>query len=236
MTDTERVIKEQLYGMADPAYRAFQSPLVPTVSPDRIIGVRVPALRRLARQMTRDGRAEAYLAACSLPHETYDEDNLHAFLIEGITDYDACMAELERFLPYIDNWATCDMCSPPILAAHPTRLLASIRIWLSSDAEFTVRYGLVMLMRHFLRDRFTPEILSLAAAVTHEGYYVRMALAWLFAEALAWQWDPTLTYIRSQTLSPWVQQKAIQKALESRKLTDKQKAILRAIREEGRPL
>ena len=173
-----------------------------------------------------------YLAGCSLPHGTYDEDNLHAFLIEGISDFDVCMAEVERFLPYIDNWATCDMMSPPALTAAPDRLLAHIRIWLSDDREFVVRYGLVMLMRHFLGDRFTPGILTLASAVSHDGYYVRMAAAWLFAEALAARWEDALPYLRSERLGIWTRKKAIQKALESRKLTAEQKQVLRHEREE----
>lgn len=232
MTVLELATKEQLCQMQDSKYRAFQSGLIPTVADHRIIGVRVPALRRLAREMTRDGRGVQYLQTCTLPHDTYDENNLHAYLIEGLSDYDVCMAELERFLPYVDNWATCDMMSPKILGTQPDRLLGKIRGWLLSDAEYTVRFGLVCLMRHFLGVHFTKEILPLAAAVSHDGYYVRMAAAWLFAEALTVRWDDAYPFILSDDLPLWTRKKAIQKALESRKITTEQKTVLRALREE----
>ena len=234
MSEIIRATKEQLLRIGDPAYRAFQIPLIPTVSPDTVIGVRVPQLRRMAKKMTRDGRAQIYLSESILPHETYDEMNLHAFLIEGIADFDTCMHETEQFLPYIDNWATCDMFSPSVFSAEPIRLYEKICAWLQSDAEFTVRFGLVMLMRYFLGERFSPEIPVLAAQVRHTGYYVQMAVAWLFAEALARQWADALPYVQDAHLTPWVRRKAIQKALESRKLNDTQKAYLRALREEGR--
>ncbi len=232
MTEIERAIKEQLLQMRDPTYRDFQSSLIPNVPKEQIIGVRVPALRRLAGKMMRDGRGISYLRMCLLPHASYDENNLHAFLIEGIVDFDVCMAELERFLPYVDNWATCDMMAPKVLGENPKQLLANIRLWLSSDAEYTVRYGLVMLMRHFLTKHFTQEILMLASSVQHDGYYVRMAAAWLFAEALAVRWDDAYPYLLSGSLPLWTRKKAIQKALESRKITAEQKTHLRALREE----
>ena len=232
MADIIDKTRERLYQMSDPDYRDFQAPLIPNIPKEQIIGVRVPLLRKLAKQMLCDGSGISYLRTCSLPHDTYDENNLHAFLLEGLTDFDDCITELERFLPYVNNWATCDMMVPPILKTQPTRLLAAIRVWLTSDAEFTVRYGLVMLMRHYLGEQFTPEILTLAASVTHDGYYVRMAVAWLFADALAMRWDDTYPFLVREELPLWTRKKAIQKALESHRLTDAQKAQLRTLREE----
>lgn len=232
MTDIIRATKERLCRMCDLNYREFQTSLIPNIPKEQIIGVRVPALRTMAKQMLRDGSGIQYLQSCSLPHETYDENNLHAFLLEGLTDFDDCMAELERFLPYVNNWATCDMMVPPILKTQPTRLLAAIRVWLTSNDEFTVRYGLVMLMRHYLGAQFTPEILTLAASVKHDGYYVKMAAAWLFAEALAMRWDDTNPFLVREELPLWTRKKAIQKALESHRLTDEQKIRLRMLREE----
>jgi len=232
MEDIIRTTKEQLYQMRDPDYRDFQSSLIPNIPKEQILGVRVPILRKMAKQMLRDGSGMLYLRICSLPHDTYDENNFHAFLIEGVTDFETCMAELERFLPFVNNWATCDMMAPSILKTQPVHLLAAIRVWLTSDAEFTVRYGLVMLMRHFLGELFTEEILTLASAVKHDGYYVRMAAAWLFAEALAMRWDDAYPFLVQEELPLWTRKKAIQKALESRKLTEVQKAQLRVLREE----
>lgn len=225
-------IKEQLYQMRDPDYRTFQSGLLPTVPVSRIIGVRVPDLRRLARRMTADGRGTQYLSQISLPHDTYDEALLHAFLIEGLTEYDAVMEALLRFLPYVDNWAVCDLMSPPTLISRPDALLMQIRMWLSSEHMYTVRYGLVMLMRYFLGEHFVPEVLALAAGIVHEGYYAKMAVAWLFAEALAQRWDDAYPYLAEHRLPAWTHRRAIQKAMESRKLMPGQKTVLRALREE----
>ena len=227
-------IKEQLYCMSDPAYRAFQSGLLPTVPVERIIGVRVPALRRLARTMARDGRDIQYLTQALLPHETYDEDLLHAFLIEGLADYDTCMKELQRFLPYVDNWAVCDLMTPLSPITRPDALFTQILVWLLSDHEYTVRFGLVMLMRHFLGERFMPQVLAAAAGVSHDGYYVRMAVAWLFAEALACRWWDAYPYLADRRLPVWTHRRAIQKALESRKLSPEQKSVLRRLREEDK--
>ena len=232
MTTLIREINEQLYQMRDPDYKRFQASLMPGVAPERILGVRVPALRRLAKDMIRDGRAAAYLALSLLPHKTYEEDCLHAFLIEGIADYDACVSALVRFLPYVDNWAVCDMMSPPVLGRYPARLWDTVRDWLASGHEFTVRYGLVMLMRHFLGASFSSEVFVLVSGVTYDGYYVKMAAAWLMAEALARHWDDTFSFLRESILPLWIRKKAVQKALESRKLTDFQKEQLRMLREE----
>ncbi|MBE6657788.1 MAG: DNA alkylation repair protein [Ruminococcaceae bacterium] len=232
MSDLCEDLKEQLYRLSDPEYRVFQSALLPTVPLNRVIGVRVPALRRLARQMTRAGQTMPYLSGAVLPHSTYDEDNLHAFLIEGIDDYGSCMAELQRFLPYIDNWATCDLMAPPVLGTQPEHLYKTVKVWLESAHEFTVRYGLVTLMRHFLDERYSRDVLYLVSAVTHEGYYVKMAAAWLMAEALAGHWEDAYPFLASEALPVWTRKKAVQKALESRKLTPEQKSVLRILREE----
>lgn len=221
-------IQEHLRSMRDEKYKNFQAALLPTVDPARIIGVRTPQLRALARQLKYTPEAAAFLA--QLPHATYDENNLHAFLIEFIPDWDRCIAGLEAFLPHVDNWATCDSMNPRALVKHPGRLRMQIDLWLASQHTYTVRFALNMLMRHFLDDRFDPAYLDKAAALRSEEYYIRMMVAWYFATALAKQWNAALVHIQNRTLDPWTHNKAIQKAVESRRITPQQKEILRKMK------
>lgn len=229
MTDAAAQIRQKLFAMQDESYRAFQCRLMPTVPPEKVIGVRIPALRALARELAGTPEGEAFLGR--LPHAYYEEDNLHGFLLERIRDYDAALAGVEAFLPYIDNWATCDTTSPKVFAKNTDRLLEPARRWMDSDRVYTVRYGLGMLMRYYLDDAFRPEYLEWAGAVDSEAYYVRMMVAWFFATALAKQPRAAWPWVAEPRLSPWVRAKAIQKALESRRITPEQKQALRALRD-----
>ena len=202
MTNGSQPIQERLFALADPGYKIFHAKLMPTVDPARIIGVRTPQLRALARTLRGTPETEAFLAG--LPHRYYEEDNLHGFLLERIRDYDTALARVEAFLPWIDNWATCDTTSPKVFARHTGRLLEPVRRWIASDKTYTIRYGLGMLMRYYLNDQFRPEYLEWAAGVQSEEYYVRMMVAWYFATALAKQPEAAWPWVARPRLSPWV--------------------------------
>lgn len=226
MSEVEARIRARLFEMQDLKYRDFTAKLTPTVPPERIIGVRTPELRKYAVELSKTEDAAAFMAA--LPHLYQEENNLHAFLIERIADYDACVAALDAFLPYVDNWATCDSMSPKCLKKQLPRLTGEIRRWMASDWVYTVRFGMGMLMRHFLDDAFDPAYLDWVAVLRSEEYYINMMIAWFFATALAKQWDATLPYIEGRRLDPWVHNKAIQKAVESYRIPEDRKNLLRA--------
>jgi len=218
-------VTERLLTLADEGYRQFQMPLIPTVESERVIGVRTPVLRKLAKELAGTPEAEVFLR--ELPHTYYEENNLHAFLVEQIKDYNTCTAAIDAFLPYVDNWSTCDGWSPKVLKKHPEELLDKIREWISSDHPFTVRYGIGMLQRYFLDDLFKPEYVEWVASIDREEYYVKMMVAWYFATALAKQYEAALPYIREYRLSEWIHNKAIQKAIESFRVSDEHKADLK---------
>lgn len=222
-------IRARLLEMQDPGYQNFQQKLLPNIPPEKVIGVRIPALRALARELAGTAAAADFLAC--LPHEYYEENNLHGFLLERISDYDTALAKVEAFLPCIDNWATCDTISPRVFAKNTDRLLEPVRRWIASDQTYTIRYGLGMLMRYYLDQQFRPEYLAWAGSVTSEEYYVQMMVAWYFATALAKQPRAAWPWVAEPRLSPWVRAKAVQKALESRRITPEQKQALRALRE-----
>ncbi len=228
MSATEETIRERLFKLQDLKYRDFQRRLIPTVDPETVIGVRTPALRALAKELADTPQAEAFLAR--LPHEYYDENNLHGFLIERIRDFDACAAAVDAFLPCVDNWATCDLMSPKVFKKHPLALLERINIWLASPRTYTVRFGIGMLMSFYLDDKFKPEYLALVAGVRSSEYYVNMMIAWYFATALAKQYEAALPYIKQRRLDKWTHNKAIQKAAESYRITGEQKAYLRGLK------
>ncbi len=219
----EKIIQD-LFAMRDEKYADFHSKLMPTVERSLIIGVRVPMLRKYAKDLSKKEEAAAFLSV--LPHKYYEENNLHAFLIQGISDIDLLLAELERFLPYTDNWATCDMLRPKIFAKHKDKLLERIHQWLASDHTYTVRYAIGMLLVHFLDEDFSPEYPKLVADIKSEEYYINMMRAWYFAEALAKQYDSILPYIENKVLDVWTHRKAVQKAIESFRITNEQKAYL----------
>lgn len=228
MTTIHETIRTRLFELQDAEYKTFQCKLIPTVNPDTVIGVRTPALRKLAREISRDPEAGEFLKC--LPHDYYEENNLHGFVIEVIKDYDTVIRMLEEFLPYVDNWATCDLISPKVFKKHLPELYGKIEEWLASDRTYTVRFGLEMLMRFYLDDAFRPEMLALVAAVRTEEYYVKMMMAWFFATALVKQYDAALPVIQDQRLEPWTHNKAIQKALESYRISDEKKRYLRSLK------
>ena len=221
-------VRERLFALADEEYREFQGGLIPTVDADRMIGVRTPALRSLAKELGKDPEISAFLAA--LPHRYFDENQLHAFLISLERDYDRCLAEVDRFLPFVDNWATCDQLSPKVFAKHRDRLIGEVRRWMGSELVFTVRFGIGMLMQHYLDSDFRPEHLDWVAALRSEEYYVNMMRAWYFATALAKQYPSAIRVIEEQRLDLWTHNKAIQKARESRRITEEQKAYLNTLK------
>lgn len=213
---------------ADEGYRAFQAKLIPNVGADTIVGVRTPELRKFSKGLARRDDAEEFLAA--LPHGTFEENQLHSFIIAQERDFDWLVGEIERFLPFVDNWATCDQLSCRGLAADPDATLVKVRQWLGSDHEYTVRFGIGVLMQLFLNERFRPEFFQWVIGVSRPEYYVNMMRAWYFAEALAKQPPAAERVIASGSLDLWTHNKAIQKAVESRRISPEQKDRLRALR------
>lgn len=224
---TER-IREELLSMQDLPYREFHAKLMPTVDKDRVIGIRVPVLRKYAKTLAKEPEICEFLDA--LPHKYFEENNVHGFVIEQIRDYQKCLAETEKFLPYINNWATCDMMSPKIFKKHKEELLTAVRRWIVSEETYTVRYGVGMLMQHYLDEDFREEYPELVSEIRSEEYYVNMMRAWYFATALAKQYEAVLPYIKEQRLDVWTHNKAIQKACESYRITPEQKAYLRTLK------
>ncbi len=221
-------IQEKLFALQELAYRDFNAKLLPTVERERIIGVRSPALRKLAKELEKTADIGTFMA--ELPHAYFEEDGLHAAFIEAIRDFDVCLAEIERFLPFIDNWATCDCMKPPVFRKHRAALLPSVRNWLDSEETYTVRFGINMLMSHFLDEDFEPAYLEWVAELRSEEYYVNMMRAWYFATALAKQYEATRPYLQERRLDRWTHNRTIQKAVESYRLDAAQKASLRTLR------
>ena len=219
-------ILNNLMAMQDLSYKAFHSKLIPNVDPDLIIGVRIPELRSFAKKLNKDD-VEKFMA--ELPHKYYEENNLHAFLIEQI-DFDECIAALDAFLPFVDNWATCDMMRPKVFKKHLPELLEHIKIWIASTETYTVRFGLETLMCYYLDDEFKPGYLELAANIKSDEYYVNMMGAWFFATALAKQYDAAVQYIENNCLDNWVHNKTIQKAVESYRVSKEHKLYLKSLK------
>lgn len=228
MNTTSEDYRKRLFALQDQAYQDFQAKLIPTVDPETVIGIRTPALRKLAKEIFKEGAYEDFLT--DLPHTYYDENNLHAFIIEQIKDYEECMRQTEIFLPYIDNWATCDLFSPKVFAKHKTELLEKIKHWLASEETYTIRYGIEMLMTFYLDADFKLEYAEMVAAVESEEYYVKMMVAWYFATALAKQYESIVPFLEQKRLEDWTHNKSIQKARESRRITDEQKVYLKTLK------
>ena len=222
------LITNMLWEKADGGYRDFQSKLIPSLPKESIIGVRTPALRALAKELKGSELAASFLQ--ELPHAYYDENQLHAILLSSSKDYEECRELLERFLPYVDNWATCDILSPKVLRKRPEATLEAIQRWLGSTHSYTVRFGMEMLMSYYLDALFEPRFLAWVAADRSEEYYVRMMVAWFFATALAKQYEATLPFLEQGLLPEWTHKKTIQKACESYRITAEQKLYLRSLR------
>ena len=221
-------IREELFALRDEEYAAFQQKLIPGVPAERVIGVRVPELRKLAKRYYKDSEHRQFLQA--LPHGYYDEDLLHALLIAEEKDFARCLEETEAFLPFVDNWAVCDIFSPKVFAKHKEELLQRIRIWAKSEKTYTCRFGIGMLMQHFLDTDFDAAYLEIPATVQSEEYYVNMMLAWFFATALAKQWEATIPYLENKRLARWTHNKTIQKARESYRMTAAEKEYLKRLK------
>ena len=221
-------IREALFRLQDVKYRDFQVKLLPTVDPGTVIGVRTPALRVLAKDLVRREDVSAFLN--ELPHAYFDENQLHAFILSEIKDFRACLEGVDRFLPFVDNWATCDQLSPKVFKKRKSELLGPIRRWIGSGETYPMRFGIGMLMEHFLGEDFDPAYPELVASVRSEEYYVRMMIAWYFATALAKQWDAALPWLTERRLDEWTHNKTVQKAVESDRVTPEQKSFLRTLR------
>ncbi len=218
----------ELFSLQDLKYKDFHQKLMPTVDEDKVIGIRTPVLRKFAKTFSKTEEAESFLK--NLPHKYYEEDNLHAFLLEEINDYEILIEELNKFLPFVDNWATCDMLRPKILKKHKPELLVDIKRWLNSKDTYAIRFAVNCLMNYYLEEDFKPEYLHLVKNIESEEYYINMVRAWYFATALAKQYDETIKLLETNSLDKWTHNKTIQKAVESYRITDEQKIILKSLK------
>ena len=223
-----RDVRKRLFEMQDTGYRDFHARLILTVEKEKIIGIRTPILRKFAKEFGKTERSEMFLKV--LPHQYYEENNLHGLLIEQIRDYDKCLKELERFLPHIDNWATCDLLALHMMKKHRDIFIREIYRWMESDKPYIIRFGISMLMRHYLDEGFKPEYPEKVATIRSEEYYVNMMRAWYFATALAKQYEKILPFLEEQRMDIWTHNKTIQKSIESYRITQEQKDHLRTLR------
>ena len=221
-------IREELFRLQDTEYRDFQNKLIPTADPDVVIGVLTPELRKYAAQLVKNEEVSEFLS--DLPHRYFDENQLHAFIVSEIRDFDRCIREVIRFLPYVDNWATCDQMSPKVFRKHKSELLPHIREWMDSGKTYTVRFGIGMLMQHFLDGDFRPEYPEMVARIRSGEYYINMMVAWYFATALAKQYEQIVPFLVNRRLDGWTHNKAIQKAVESYRIAPEQKEYLKSLK------
>ncbi len=216
--------------MQDVQYKDFNSKLIPSVDPKLMIGIRTPLLRKFAKELFKTEPEQTAAFMHDLPHRYFEENNLHAFLIENIKDFNAAMNETEKFLPFIDNWATCDSFAPPIFKKHPDAVYKKILEWIRSKHAYTVRYAIGLLLSNYLDELFKPEMLKIVSSVESQEYYVNMMIAWYFSFALIKQYDAAVPYIEKKALATFTHNKSIQKALESRRISDDTKAYLRTLK------
>lgn len=219
---------KRLFNLQDLKYRDMQIKIIPNIDPESIIGVRTPDLKNLAKEILKSGDYKAFIE--ELPHKYFEENQLQAFIISGIKDINECMEELEKFLPYVDNWATCDQMSPKVFKKHKEELLTCIKVWIASDKPYTVRFGVGMLMEHFLNEDFDLSFPEMVANLRSEEYYVNMMIAWYFATALAKQYQSIIPFIEQKRLDDWTHNKAIQKSVESYRITEEQKKYLKTLK------
>lgn len=221
-------IRNELFDMKDTCYKEFHKKLIPNIEPDTIIGVRTPVLRKYAKDIGKRPDINVFLT--SLPHKYYEENNLHGFIIDNMKDYDMCINAIESFLPYVDNWATCDSMSPKVLKKKLPNLYDKIVEWVTSEHVYTIRFAVVLLMRFYLDEAFEPYMLDLVTSIRSEEYYVNMGIAWYIATALAKQYDTTIRCITEHKLETWTHNKAIQKAIESYRISDETKQYLKTLK------
>ena len=220
-------IIDELFNLKDEKYKELQAKIIPNISSNSIIGVRTPLLRDLSKKLVKDDYS---LFLNDLPHKYFDENQLHAFTISLLKDYDECILYLNKFLPYVDNWATCDQMSPKVFKKNHFKLLDQIKVWIKSSKTYTIRFGIGMLMQHYLNDDFKLEYLEMVSSIKSDEYYVNMMIAWYFATALAKQYDSTIKIIEGKKLDVWTHNKTIQKAIESYRITVEQKEYLRSLK------
>ena len=221
-------LQKSLFELQDLKYRDFHAKLLPGVEKEKIIGIRTPILRKFAKKFAKTQEAQEFLQ--KLPHQYYEENNLHMMLVTQIRDYERCLEEVKRFVPYIDNWATCDLPLPKCFEIHKDELIVDVKSWIGSKETYTIRYGIGVLLRLYLDEDFKDEYPKLVAGVASDEYYVNMMIAWYFATALAKQWDAVIGYLEERKLPEWVHRKTIQKAIESYRITKEQKEYLRSLR------
>ena len=224
-------IKNELFKMQDLKYKDFHSKLIPTINPDLIIGVRVPKLRRYAKELFKSGEYREFIN--ELPHKYYEENNLHVFLIEQICDFDEVIKETEKFLPYVDNWATCDMFFPKAFKKNKEKLIKRVYEWIDSKNTYTVRYGIGILLKLYLDDCDAEKHFERVSKIKSDEYYINMMIAWYFATALTKQFEKSLPYITEMRLDRWVHNKAIQKAVESKRINPDTKKYLKNLKIRG---
>ncbi len=221
-------IEKELFLLQDKEYAKLQQKIIPTAPADSVIGVRTPALRKYAKTLVKRDDVSGFIH--ELPHKYFDENQLHAFIISEIKDYNRCMEEVCAFLPYVDNWATCDQMSPKIFKKHRQELLEQVKEWIGSKETYTIRFAIGMLMEHFLDEDFGIRYPKMVAKVRSDEYYVNMMIAWYFATALAKQYDSVIPFIEEKKLDKWTHNKAIQKSVESYRITDEQKVYLKGLK------
>ena len=221
-------IRDNLFELQDKKYRDFLAKLIPNINSESIIGVRTPNLRIKAKKLIKENNYQEFIN--ELPHKYFDENQLHAFIISEIKDYDICITYINKFLPYIDNWATCDQMSPKTFKNHHKELISQIKIWTKTKDTYTIRFGIGMLMQHYLDKDFKPQYLEMVSKIKSNEYYVNMMIAWYFATALAKQYEITIPYIEKQILDPWTHNKTIQKAMESYRILPEQKTYLKTLK------
>lgn len=221
-------IQKELFKLQDKDYRLIQVKTITNIDPDTIIGVRTPELRKLAKELYKSNNYEKFIN--DLPHKYFDENQLHAFIISEIKDYDKCLNEFKKFLPYVDNWATCDQSTPKVFSKNLDKLINEIKKWIKSKETYTIRFGVSMLMRNYLDDNFKEEYLEMVSKIRSNEYYVNMMIAWFFATALSKKYDYAIIYIEDNKLDTWIHNKTIRKAIESYRITDKQKEYLRSLK------
>lgn len=221
-------IIDNLFKMQDKKYRDFQIKLIPNIDSNSVIGVRTPELRNYAKELVKTNNYQFFLE--ELPHKYFDENQLHSFIISEIKNYDECILYINKFLPYVDNWATCDQMSPKIFKKYHNELLNQIKIWIKSKDAYTIRFGIGMMMQHYLDNNFKDEYLKLISNIKSKEYYVNMMRAWYFATALSKQYKSTISYVENNKLDLWTHNKTIQKAIESYRITSEQKEYLKNLK------
>ncbi|MDD3794395.1 MAG: DNA alkylation repair protein [Lachnospiraceae bacterium] len=222
-------ITKHLFELQDLTYRTFNAKLIPGTDPEKIIGIRTPALRKYAKELIKTGQWREFIR--ELPHQYHEENALHGYILGTIKeDYEEVMELLEEFLPYVENWGVCDTICPKIFKKHPREVYEKIKGWVKSEHEYTVRFAVVSLLQFFLDEEFRPEMLELVAGIHREEYYINMAVAWYFSFALIKQYEIMLPLVESKSLDPWIQNKTIQKAVESYRISDERKQYLRTLK------